>query len=214
MKPTTVLAIACLAASTIAAQGADTPRLHPVKAACVTYEMTGPMQSGSMVRCHRKHGYEQYEIQNVKISVSGFSQVTHQHAITIGDTIYSIDLKTKTGTKTKNPFYENISNALKDSSAEEMSQRFISAMNFRATGQTKTIAGHECEIYRSPQIGEACLMPNGLMLEQSVMGMGQTATEVTLGDGGDDANYRLYETVEITDGPDVENLLKQLNLGQ
>ncbi len=38
------------------------------------------------------------------------------------------------------------------------------------------------------------------------MGNTQTAVSVSIGDGGDDANYTLYQTVPITDGPDLSNM--------
>lgn len=216
MTTARLLSTAVLAFALMPAAGAraDTPVLHPLKAACVEYEVSGQLQSGSLVRCHRAHGHEQYEIQKVEISISGFKQKTNQHAITIGDTIYAINLDTMQGTKTKNPMYEQIVSSMQNTSAEEMGQRFISAMGFRATGKTKSVAGETCEVYKSAQLGTACIMPNGLMLETSVMGMVQTATGVTIGDGGDDANYKLHETVPITDGPDLSNILKGLQKTQ
>jgi hypothetical protein len=200
-------ATALIAISATLAFADDTPRLHPLEAACVHYDMTGEMQTGTLTRCHRNYGYEQYEIQHHTITVAGFSQTTNQHSITIGDTIYAIDLDANTGTETKNPLYEGIAARMQDMSPEEMSASFIAAMGFAPTGEMKTIAGETCEIYASPQIGSTCLMTNGLTLEQSIMGVGQIATAVSIGDGGDDANYRLYETVPITAGPDLSSIL-------
>lgn len=194
------------------AQGSpgSTPKLHPTEAACVTYEMTGQMQSGTTVRCHRDWAYEQYEIQNVSVGFAGMSQTQNSHIITIGDTIYNINVAAGTGTQTINPMYDGIVSALQNSSSEDMTAAFLAQMGMSATGQTKTIAGVNCAVYSSQMMGTVCMTDGGLMLEQSMMGMGQIATSVSIGDGGDDANYTLYQNVTLTQGPDLSNGLQGL----
>lgn len=188
------------------------PRLHPVEAACIEYELSGQMQQGTSTRCHRNYAYEQYEIQNITIGFGGFSQVQNMHNITIGNTIYAINLQTNTGTKTINPMYDAIVAALQDTNPADMADAFISAMGFSATGSSKAIAGKTCNVYTAGTMGTVCFTEDGLMLEQSVMGNSQTATSVSIGDGGDEANYTLYQTVPITDGPDLSNMPNLQNL--
>ena len=194
----------------------STPRLHPTEKACVSYESSGQMMNGTTTRCHRDYAYEQFEIQNTEIGFAGMTQTQNQHTITIGEWIYAIDLQTNTGTKTANPMYAGLVSALEGSSPEEMSATFMSAMGMTATGDTKTIADTECNVYTSAQMGSVCMTEGGLMLEQSFMGNTQTAVSVAIGDGGDDANYTLYQTVPISDGPDLSNGLEGLmqQLGQ
>ena len=182
-----------------------TPKLHPVKEACVSYEMSGQMQNGTTTRCHRKYGYEQYEIQNITVGIAGFTQTTNQHTITIGDTIYAIDLDKNTGTKTKNPMYEGLVENMQDKDPKEMSDAFIQGMGFNPTGTSQSIAGHECNDYNSAQLGTVCLTDDGLMLKQEVFGNTTLATNVNMGESGDDANYELYENVSITEGPDLSS---------
>lgn len=184
----------------------STPQLHPVESACINYEMSGQMQSGTTLRCHRDFAYEAFEILDLSIGFGGFSQTQNQHNITIGDQIYAIDLNTNTGTQTTNPMYAGIVAALQDTDPEDMGAAFIAAMGFTATGATKTIADTVCNVYSSGMMGTMCLTDNGLMLEQAVMGNTQTAVSVSIGNGGDDANYTLYQTVPITDGPDLSNM--------
>lgn len=194
----------------------ETPRLHPTEKACVSYESSGQMMSGTTTRCHRDYAYEQYEIQNTEIGFAGITQQQNQHTITIGEWIYAINLQTNTGTKTANPMYAGLVSALEDSSSEKMSATFMSAMGMTATGETKTIADTSCSVYTSMQMGSVCMTDGGLMLEQSFMGNTQTAVSVSIGDGGDQANYTLYQSVPITDGPDLSNGLQGLmdQLGQ
>jgi hypothetical protein len=202
------------AASLSGAAGANdaTPMLHPIEAACIDYEMSGQLQNGGMTRCHRDYAYEQNEIQTIAIGIGGYTQTQRRHVITIGDAIYSIDLNANTGTKTINPFYANIVAALEDSSPEEMAQAFLSAMGLSPTGETKTVADANCSVYNSSMMGQVCLTGGGLMLEQVFMGNTTRAVSVSIGDGGDDANYTLYQNVPITEGPDLSNLQNLFNV--
>lgn len=206
----TGLAITGVGSAAIApcAQADDgTPVLHPIEKVCIEYELSGQMQTGTIVRCHRDYGYEQYEIQNIQVGFMGMTQSQNQHVITVGETIYSINLQTNTGTKTKNPLYANVVSALENTSPEEMGAQFISAMGYSATSETKTIANTQCTVYSAPSMGTACLTEDGLMLEQLMMGNNQVATSVSIGDAGDDANYALYQNVPITEGPDLSEIL-------
>jgi len=223
MKTITISAVVALISGFSAISAADdsTPKLHPIEAVCIEYDMSGQMQQGKSRQCHRDYAYEQFIIQESKVSFGGFSQAQNTHNIVIGDTIYAIDLSTNTGTKMVNPMYDGIVNAMQDSNAEDMAEVFITAMGFVATGSSKTIAGAQCQIYSSDTIGTMCITDDGLMLEQSVMGNTQIATNVTIGDSGDDADYLLYQSVPITDAPampdmpsfenlqDLQELLKQ-----
>ncbi len=205
-KTALTLSAACLIVACDGSSSANdgTPKLHPVDEACVEYEMSGQMQNGTTVRCHRDFGYEQYEIQNVSVGIMGMTQTTNSHNITIGDTIYAINLDTNTGTQTTNPMYQSFADALQNSSPEEMSATFLNAMGMTPTGSSQTIAGVSCDNYSSANMGTACFTSDGLMLEQSFMGSTTRATSVAYA-AGDDANYTLYQNVPITQGPDLSN---------
>ena len=166
--------------------------------------------TGTTTRCHRDYAHEVYEIVNTNISFAGITQSQNQHTITIGEWIYAINLETNTGTKTKNPMYDGLVSALKDSSPEEMTAVFLNAMNMTDTGQSKTVVGVSCRVYTSAMMGTVCLTDGGLMLEQSFMGSTQIATDVAIGESGADENYTLYQSVPITEGPDLSNGLQGL----
>ncbi len=183
-----------------------TPMLHPVEAVCIEYTMSGAMQNGTSTKCHRDFGYEQYEIQSTSVGFAGFTQTQNQHTIMIGDQIYAINLQTNTATQTTNPMYAGIVSALENTTPEQMAATFFNAMGYTLTGATKTIADTLCKVYSSPMAGTTCLTDDGLLLEQSTMGMmTQTATSVSMGNGGDDANYTLYQNVPVSQGPDLSN---------
>lgn len=180
-------------------------KLHPQKEFCVEYKHEGQL-SGTSKQCMRNWGAEQFTIENLKIGFGGFSQDQKAHKIIIGDTIYNIDADKLTGTKTKNPFYDTISK----SDPEQLGKTMMDGMGMKDSGENKDIAGVSCNILRSEQFGSACLTDNMVMLEQEVMGVKQIAIKVDLNSGGDDADYRLYEKVKITEGPDVGAILEGL----
>ena len=180
-------------------------KLHPVKAACIDYTLSGQMQKGTMTRCHRAHGYEQVEIRDVTMGVAGFTQSDKKHVITIGETIYSIDPGTLRGTKTKNPMYKALVKRMRGKSPQQMSDAFIAAMGFKKTNRRKKVAGLPCSVYEAPQLGTACLTKDGLMLEQEFMGNRTVATRVRR-DGGPSAPYQLYKKAKITAGPDLSKV--------
>ena len=107
----TLLALALCSTATAAANP-DTPILHPVEAVCIDYEQSGQMQNGTSTKCHRDHGYEQYEISEISIGVGPFKQSQSSLTVTIGDTVYAIDTDANTATQTVNPMYEGIANAV------------------------------------------------------------------------------------------------------
>jgi hypothetical protein len=206
MKKFTVCAAMVCAAVAQSGLAEDTPRLHPLEAACIDYDLTGQMLNGKVTRCHREYAYESYEIQDADMSFGGFKQKQHQNTIVIGNVIYVIDLPTQTGTKSVNPMYDKILASLEGKSPEEMGQAFMTSMGFTPTGETKNIAGHDCKVSSSSMLGTVCMTDDALMLEQSVMGNTRTATRVNIGEGGAEENYTQYTQVPLSDGPDLSKM--------
>lgn len=200
-----------LALSAVAANANPaTPKLHPIKEVCITYEWTGQMMNGSSVRCHRDYGYETYEIEDMTVGIAGFSQAQKEHRVIIGDTIYAIDTAANTGTKTKNPMYDQMVEAVKKGGPEDVTKVFLDAMSFEETGEQKTVAGKKCTVHTSPLITEACLSDKALILEQNVMGNVMRATSISF-NAGEAKNYRRHESATITDGPDLSEEMEGMD---
>ncbi len=83
------------------AMAADTPKLHPVEALCVTYQLSGQMMEGTNVQCHRQHGYETYRLETNTIKIPGMTRTTSSTTVTIGADVYAINREAGTATKTK-----------------------------------------------------------------------------------------------------------------
>jgi len=180
-------------------------KFHPQQEFCVEYQNSG-MMTGTSINCMRKWGTERVEIEDFRIGIAGISRHEKAHKIYIGDQIYVLDTEKMTGTVTKNPIQEDLSNT--DPIA--LGKAMMESWNMADTGEDKTIAGMECNVMSSPQMGSVCLTDNLVMLEQSFMGVNRIATSVDLTSGGDDANYTLFEKVELNAGPDIEALMKQI----
>lgn len=210
MKTTfTLAAIGLCLGTTTLAHAAD-QQFHPLEQYCVWYEHTGTMMTGESQMCMRKHGQESFTISQTGISMMGITQNQNTHTITIGDKIYNINLDTMTGTETTNPMYEGLSNA----DPEDLTAKIMAGLGLTDTGQDKDIAGVTCNILSSAQMGSACFTDDMIMLEQDIMGNTQTATQVDLDSGGDDANYNLHNSSDVTmsEGPDINQILQGLGV--
>lgn len=180
-------------------------KFHPLEQFCVEYDNQGLM-SGKTVQCQRKWGAESYTIEDTVIEVGDITRHQKSHNITIGDMIYAINPETMTGTKTKNPLYEKLAEA----DVEQLAKSMMAAMQFEDTGEDKQIAGNTCNVLKSPMGMAGCYTDTMVPLEISGMGLTRVATSVDLDNGGDDANYTLYEQAEITEGPDLGAILDNL----
>lgn len=216
MKTHVLISVSLVAGVAIAAPAmAADPVLHPVEEVCIRFNMKGQLMNGTTLRCHRKNGFEQFEIQNIEMGIGNIKQKQKQHIITIGDTVYAIDTATGTGTKTANPMFQTMVTAMEGHSPEEFGRSLFTSMGFAPSGERKTVAGIECEVYSSAGLGSSCVSADALTLEQDVLGNKMTAVEVSY-DGGKEEDYRLYEHIELRQGPDlsnglnVEDLVKQL----
>ena len=208
----TAAALALVAAG--AAHAADTPKLMPIEKACVDYQHAGQMMNGTSKRCFRNWGYEMVEIQTLTIGIAGFSQSQNQHVVTIGDQIYSINLDTNTGTVATNPLYQGVVDAVADADPAEFGQTMLAAMGYVPSGATKTIAGSQCTMYNSPQLGSVCAIPeSAIVLEQSFMGNTQTATNVDTSTGGPDADYVRHQSAEIGAAPNLGDIMQMMQQG-
>ncbi len=185
-------------------------RLHPTRQYCVDYEMKGQAMSGQTRECSKNYGRNRFEITNTAMSFGGFKQEQHTQTIYVDDKIYTIDLDAGTASVRTNPMYDRIKKALNDRSAKDLNAAFMEGMGYSATGNAKTIAGYECEVYRSSQLGTLCLHKSGVILEQDVMGMSKVATKLDLNTSGESANYTAYKKYPLTEAPDVNSILNKV----
>ncbi len=190
-----------------AATAADPPKLHPIEALCVTYEISGQMMEGDSVQCHRQYANQSYQIQNTTIKIPGMTQTQQQTNVTIGPDVYAINRQAGTATRTKNPMYDDLAKAEGMSPAD-----YAQSMGMSPDGTTQEYLGLTCAVYRNPSLGEICMTDDGILLRMKMPQMTQTATEVRR-EEGDPAIYDLPNQVRVTEGPDlshgIQGLMKQ-----
>ncbi|MGD2132116.1 MAG: hypothetical protein PVI23_04940 [Maricaulaceae bacterium] len=192
MRLSSTFLLGALGVAALSACSAD-----PAEAAgqCITYEQTGGL-SGQVIECGTNLATT-YTIETLELNMLGVTQSQNRHTIRKNGEIISWDLDTLQGTRTDDPMADVV-----DGDPEEVAQAFISAMGFSPTGETKSIVGETCEVYASAQMGQACLTPDLLLLEQVLEGMGpasftRTAVALDRSSSGDPANYEVPDNVTI-----------------
>lgn len=189
------------------AYGSETPKLTMVENYCISYTLSGSMMNGTEEKCFRKWGAESYTKSETKIGFGGFSKKDKKHNINMGGKIYNIDPDKMTGTVMDNPVNEII----EQSDTEDIAQAVFDSLGYTATGESKRIADTECVVYTSSMTGTACFTDQFIMLELSVMGTHQVATWFSTDESGNEADYLLWQHAEITQAPDLQDIMSQFN---
>lgn len=201
MNLTATLGAAAIAAAGLfgqvaAAKAADV-RFYPIEAFTIVYAHQG-MQSGTTTVHTRDYGRLRAEWRELTMSFAGIVQQQKERVVIDGPSVTTIDLKTNTATRIKNPMYDNILAGMERYGGDgvETGKAFMRGMGGVETGESKTIAGEVCAVWQIPQLSQThCITEDGLALEiaSAMMGMqmSQVATEVRRGDGGADEAFSL-----------------------
>ena len=194
-----------------AASIADNQKFHPLEKYCVTRASSG-MMVGNSVECSCEWGRIRYEHQDLAISVGGVEIPNKQHIIQIESEITTYNPDTRQGTVSQNEMYDVFANS--DAADDPMAamRSSMEAMGSTFTGETKQVAGHDCQIVKNSAIGDMCISDDGLVLEMVVMEgtMTQVATSVDLGTCGDENNYIVPDDITLSDTPDLSEMMEQL----
>ncbi len=199
-----------------ATSGGDGPRFYGEQSFTILYEQTGN-QSGSWTEHVRDWGDQRVEIKNLTMSmtVPGLptqTQTQNDRTVYNGDQIININQETGATTITTNPLYANLVAAMGDQDGVEYGQMLMTQMGAQPTGETATVAGHECS-YWALAGTRTCITPWGasLRIESNVgpVSIVRTATDVRIGDGGPDEAFA-YDADAATQGPDIGALLEKL----
>ncbi len=201
---------------TQAAASADGPRFYGEENFTIEYEQTGN-QSGSWVEHVRDWGNRRVEIKNLTMSVTvpGLptqTQTQNDRTIYDGDQIININQDTGATTVTTNPLYDNLVQSMGDSDGVEYGQMLMTQMGAQPTGETATVAGHECA-YWALAGTRTCITPWGasLRIETSMgpVSIVRTATAVRIGDGGPDSAFE-YDAANATPGPNIDDIMSKI----
>ena len=188
---------------------------HPVEAATITYSQTG-MQTGTSISAHIDYGRKRYEENDLMLDMMGFKQATKDWNVYIDDLIYHGDPATMIITKTVNPLYDQIKEGLEDKSPEEVAITMFNGLGMQKTGETRSYAGEDCEMWAGGQLGMSMCFTEDMLLLYMNMAMGpasmeRTATSVERGSGGPADRYEIpKEGYTVTDGPDLNQMFQEM----
>ncbi len=194
---------------------ADNPRFHHLEKYCVFRDAAGMLQ-GQIIECSCEWGYKHFEINQVSMVAGGMTIPSNQHTITIGPDVTTINPDTNQAIVAQIPNYDAMVDALGDGDLVANNRILMESMGSTYTGQMKEVAGNECEIVTNPTMGDMCITEDGITLELIMMGgtMTQVATSLDTDTCGDMANYEVPDGVNISEGPDIADLLQQLQNAQ
>ncbi len=149
-------------------QPASNMKRYNLKKACIEYTVSGKMHSGTEVLYFDNYGAREAKFNTSKIKIAGFTQETRTATYLEGTWTYTVDLKTKTGTKMENPILQN----LKGKSLQDTGKEMMVNMGGKKVG-TEKILGKTCDIWEVKNLGTRTWVWNWIPLktESKMAGM-------------------------------------------
>ena len=168
-----------------ASSDAGSPKRYPkVKSAIIKYKVSG-MNEGTEVVYFDNWGRQEAKYTNTTMNMMGMTNKTNTLTIMTdsGKWIYSIDLDKNTGTKTKNPMYDDFAGK-SEKELEKFAENMLGVLGAKKTG-TEKVAGKTCDVWESQMANTKTCVWNGITLKTET-GLGQmsinmVATEVKEG---------------------------------
>ncbi len=165
--------------------GKSNMQRYGLKQACIQYVIKGDMINGTQELCFDRYGAREVQIQHQTIKVMGMTQETKTATYTDfseGGTIYTVDLKTNTGTKMENPMIKS----LEGKDLKEVGKEMLVQMGGKKIGTGKVL-GKECDIWEIKNMGTKAWVWNWINLktETNMMGMNITIEATKISDDFD-----------------------------
>lgn len=168
-------------------------------------------QIGTIERYSDNWGRRIVEIRNVTMTMMGMTMPDESHTVSDCGWIYAISKDGASATKTKNPMWDGMENAMREKGPQAAGREMMTATGFQATGEQCSRIGFKGAAFTNPSLpGDAKMCvdeKNGILLE-SYVNMGVAVNREVLvkfeKSAGPDAVYQL--PAKITEGPDLSNL--------
>ena len=125
-------------------------KVFPFKSGVIEYKIEGKTK-GTNIKYIEDYGYKQADVTNTVTKFFGQKTIDNSTDILIGPKIYAIDHEKNTLTKARNPVYETYAN--ESGNYEELGIQAMDALGFKDTGETGTVLGNKCTIWKGP-LGE------------------------------------------------------------
>lgn len=139
---------------------------YKVKSGIIELQVSG-MQQGKETIYFDDWGLLEAKYTHTVLSIMGMKQETNTLTLIAGDSTYSIDLNTKTGTKMETPFMSELSKNAKTDDLTDVGKKMMQQMGGKKTGMEK-IAGKRCEVWEIKSMGSKTWIWNGVSLKTEV----------------------------------------------
>lgn len=190
----------------------DGYKRYGIESGIVEYNISG-MQTGTETLYFDHWGMREAKYTNAAISFGGVSKKIHTLTLTRNDSVYSIDLDSKTGTAMQNPMMNTMMKNAKGKDLMEMGMEMMKNMGGEKIG-TEEILGKTCDVWEIKKMGSKASVWNAIPMktEASMMGMTQSivATKIDEDASIPEEKMRIPSDVKMTQGGDLQNMMKTM----
>ncbi len=185
---------------------------YGVKSAVVEYEISGA-KTGTEKLIFDDWGAKEVKYENGKIAVSGFTVEDNRMTIIEGDWTYKIDLKSKTGTKIKTPYLDEMKQAAGSEDLTVVGERIMKKMGGKIIGQ-EVLLGKRCDIWEIESVGTKSWVWEWITLKTEVKFMGNSilvkAVKVDVNTSLPSNTFDIPEGVSISEGSPANSILDMI----
>ena len=210
MKKVTIIVLVTFISIGIYAQKKANYKVFPFKSGIIEYQKTGKTK-GTTTKYIDEYGYKQADYGESVTKIFGQKTEEKEGTILIGPMLYAIDYENNTVNKGKNPVYETYASS--KGNYDELGRKSMKALGFSDTGETETILGKKCEVWKG-SLGEICVW-KGLALKTKTkilgMKMEEIATKISLDVNVPKDKFEVPKNMKIQESEMPEGFQEGLN---
>jgi len=185
---------------------------YGIESGVIEYTLSGA-QNGTQTVYFDKWGAREAKYTDATISFGGTSRKMHTLMLIRNDSVYSVDLDTKTGTAMRNPLLDGTMSNGKGKDLMEMGMDMMKQMGGEKVG-TEEILGRSCDVWKIKNLGSKACIWNAVPMKTEVdmMGMKQSNVAVKLDENASipEEKFRVPTDVKLTQGADMEKMMKNM----
>ncbi|HLG18038.1 MAG TPA: hypothetical protein VJH03_26590 [Blastocatellia bacterium] len=188
---------------------------YQIESGIVEYTMSGAQKGAETVYFDR-WGMREAKYTRSELTVAGMTQRSNRLTLLDGEWIYAIDLDKRTGAKTQNPLFKQITDRAGTKDLAELGEKMMRDMGGVKTG-SEEVAGKMCDVWEVKNLGSKSWVWNSVTLkvQTKMAGMEITSTATRFdADASIPADkFAIPSDVTITEGADVKKALEGLKRG-
>lgn len=186
----------------------DQVQRYKQKQGTIEYKISG-QQTGTETLYFSDYGNKEAKYTNTTLRLSGISVDTNQMTLLDGADIITVNFDTNTGTRIKNPIYDDLQEAAKQSNSDltDIGKEMLKNSGGVYVG-TDTVAGQECEVWEVKDLNTTTCVWDGIALrtESDIAGVKLLYEAISVSSDVDESKFELPDGVNIVDGPNLDDL--------